>query len=115
MGKSGFSTSSGSILEAQASALFEALKLAVSRGFQTVHLETDDKTLADPVYSNSIHLNEFGDIISQSRDILSTNTNFIVLCIRRQVNAVAVVIAILTLIFYNVPTTLYSLIITEMN
>jgi len=83
MGKSAFSTSSGSVLEAEASALFEALKLAVSRVFQSVHFETDNKTLVDAVNSNSIHLNGFGDLVSQCRYILSTNTDFRVSYIRR--------------------------------
>lgn len=73
LGKSAFSTSSGSVFEAEAVALLGALDLAVSHGFQVVQFETDNKILADAIHNNSVHLNEFGDIISQCRNILSTN------------------------------------------
>ena len=119
IGKSAFSSSPGSVLEAEAIALFEAFKMAISCGFLSVHFETDNKTLVDAVHSNSTHINEFGDIVSQWKDILTTNTDFKVSYIRRQANRVAHTIARASLsqpsphIFHIVPSTLYSLIMNE--
>ena len=115
LGKSAFSISSGSVFEAEAIALLGALDLAVSHGFQVVQFETYIKVLVDAIHNNSVHLNEFGDIISQCRNILSTNPDFRVSYVRRQENRVAHSIARASLsqpspnLFHQVPTTLYSL------
>lgn len=121
MAKSAFFPSSMTVLEAEATALSEAIKLAVSLGFQTVRFETDCITLADAIHTTSTHLNEVGDIISQFRGLLFINTDFKVSYIRRQANRVAHSTARASLshpsphLFYSVPSTLYSLFLNEMH
>jgi len=121
MAKSAFFPSSMTVLKVEATALLEAIKLAASLGFQAVQFETNCMTFANTIHSTSTHLNEAGDIISQCRGLLFTNTDFKVSYIRRQVNRVAHSIARASLshpsphLFYSVPSTLYSLFLNEMH
>jgi len=83
--------------------------------------QTDKKILADTIDSSFVHHNEFGDIVSQCRDLLFSNSDFVVSYIWKQVNRVAYNIAGTSYsqtsphIFYNVPHVLYSVIMNEMH
>jgi len=74
--------------------------------------ETDNKILADAINSSSVYLNEFGNIVSQCRDLLFSNSNFVVSYVWGQANKVAHNIARASYshnnpyIFYNVAETL---------
>jgi len=89
LGKSAIIHSSLSVLEAEAIALLEAMKLSISSRFHHVYYETDSKILTKAILSNTIHHNEFGDLVAQCRNLLITNSGFKVSFIRRQANRVA--------------------------
>jgi ribonuclease HI len=119
-GKSDYLYSSTTILEAETIGLLEAIKTAILNGMTAVFYETDCKSLADALATNSNHPDEFDDHISQCRSLLLTSPDFVVSNIRRQANSVAHNIARASLyhtspyIFNILPTTLYSLIMNEM-
>jgi ribonuclease HI len=58
-GKSNFSTSNISVLEAEATSLLEAIKLAANNGFQFVQFKIDSKILVAAVNSHCTYINEF--------------------------------------------------------
>jgi hypothetical protein len=66
------------------------------------------------LYSTTTPLNEFGDFVIQCKNILSSNHDFVVLFVRRQVNKVVYSIARAALshprpfVFHVVPTIVYS-------
>ena len=107
--------------EAEALGLFEAINMAINCHMSSVIFESDCRLLVDTINSNSIPNNEFGDIISRCKDLLSSRNNFIVSYIRRQTNMVAHNIARASLshpslhIFHEVPPTLYLILFNEMN
>jgi ribonuclease HI len=121
IGKSDFLHSPSTVLEAEAIALLESLKMAIVNGMHVVLFETDSKTLVEIIKSHATSHNELRDLIVQCRSFLNSNPDFVVLFIRRQANKVAHSIARTSLshysphIFYHVATTLYSLILNEMN
>lgn len=86
-----------------------------------VLFETDSKTLVDVIKSNATPQNKFGDLIIHCRSFLNSNLDFVVSYIRRQINKVTHNIARASLshpnpyAFYHVTTTLYSMILDEMN
>ena len=87
----------------------------------SVIFESDRKLLIDTINSNSTPNNEFGDIISRCKDLLSSRNNFIVSYVTRQANMIAHNIARASLshpsphIFHEVSSTLYLLFCNEMN
>lgn len=83
MGKSVFSPSSMPVLEVVAIAVLEAINLAALSRLQVFQFGTDSNTLVDTIHYTSTHLDECGDIISQCRGLLITNTNFRMSFIRR--------------------------------
>ena len=121
LGKSGYLHLSASFLEAETIALLKAIKMAISNGFHFVWFETDCKLLADDLSSSTVPNTEFGDLVSQCRILLSTNSDFTVLFVKRQANKVAHSIARASLshpnpyIFNEVPSTMYSLFMNEMH
>lgn len=64
MGKSALLQSFGSVLEAEAVAMLDALHTAITAGYHDVMFETDNKILADAINSSFVYLNEFGSIVS---------------------------------------------------
>jgi len=76
-------------LEAETIALLEFIKMTISNGFHSIWFETDCKLLADALSSSTVPNTEFGDLVSQCRILLSTNSDFIVSFIKRQVYKVA--------------------------
>jgi len=50
------------VLEAEAIALFEGIKVAILNGINVVFFETDCKSLADALATNTNPPNEFGDL-----------------------------------------------------
>jgi ribonuclease HI len=120
-GKSGYLLSSATVLEAETIALLESINVAISNGWNNVLFETDCKTLVEALYSPIVPTNEFGDLVSCCRSLLASNSDFAVSFIRRQANKVAHTIARASLshtsphIFYDVPSTMYSLFMNEMH
>ena len=83
--------------------------------------EIDSNVLSDALDTISTLSNEFDDLVSHCRSLLLFRNDFVVLCSRRQTNNVVRSIASASLshhiphILHDVPTTLYPLIINEMN
>jgi len=121
LGKSGYLHLSASSLEAETIALLEAIKMAISNGFHSVWFEIDRKLLADALSSSTVPNTEFGDLVSQCRILLSTNSDFTMSFVKRQANKVAHSIARASLshpspyVFNDVPYTMYSLFMNEMH
>lgn len=109
------------VLEAESLGLLEAIKVAISNDMRDVMFETDSKVLSDALHTTSTLANEFGDLVSHCISLLVSRNDFVVSYVRRQANKVAHSIARASLsnpsphIFRDVPTTLYSLIMNEMN
>jgi ribonuclease HI len=107
--------------EAESLGLFEAINIAINRHMTSVIFESDCRLLVDTIDSNSTPHNEFGDIISRCKDLLSSRNNFIVSYVRRQANKVVRNIVRASLshhnphIFHDVPSCLYLLLFNEMN
>jgi len=121
LGKSDYFHSSTTVLEAKTIDLLEAIKVTISNGMHAVLFEIDCKSLSDVICFTKVPLNKFGDLVFQCRRLLLNRPDFVVSHVRRQVNRVAHCIARASLshpsphIFNYVPTTLYSLIMNEMN
>jgi hypothetical protein len=121
LGKSNYFHSSATVIETETICLLEAIKVAISNGIHDVLFETDCKSLSDVICSTKVPLNKFGDLVFQCRSLLLNRPDFVVSHVRRQANRVAHCIARTSLsnpsphIFNYVPTTLYSLIMNEMN
>jgi ribonuclease HI len=119
-GKSDFKLLSTTVLEAEAIGLLEALKMAISKGLCNVAFETDSKLLVDLLGNTNPPLNEIGDLVSECRTLLLSNPDYVVSFVRRQANRVAHNIARAALsnpsphVFHDVPTSLYSLFMNEM-
>jgi ribonuclease HI len=119
-GKSDFKLLSATVLEAEAIGLLESLKMAISKDLRHVAFETDSKLLVDLLGNTNLPLNEIGDLVSECKTLLLSNPDYVVSFIRRQANSVAHNIARAALsypsphVFYDVPTTLYSLFMNEM-
>jgi ribonuclease HI len=100
--------------------LLEAIKTATSNGLQHVLFETDSMSLVNALNTSNTPLNEFGDLVLQCKNLLLNNSDFVVSFVRRQANKTAHSIARAALshpsphVFYDVPSTLYSLIMNEM-
>jgi len=90
--------------------------MAISKDLRNVAFETDSKLLVDLLGNINPPLNEIGDFrnVKLSYFILS-NPDYVVSFVRRQANSVAHNIARAALsnpsphVFYNVPTSLYSI------
>ena len=115
-GKSDLKLLSTTVLEAEAIGFLESLKMAISKDLRNVAFETDSKLLVDLLGNINPPLNEIGDFrnVKLSYFILS-NPDYVVSFVRRQANSVAHNIARAALsnpsphVFYNVPTSLYSI------
>ena len=120
LGKSDYMKFSATVLEVETIGLLEAMKMAISSGIHNVIFETDSRSLVNALYSTTTPLNEFGDLVIQCKNILLSNHDFMVSFVRRQVNTVAHSIARAALshlrpfVFHVAPTTMYSLIMNEM-
>jgi len=88
LGKLDYSPSSATILEAETLGLLEALKVTISNGMHFVLVETDSKILSDMLATNNSHVNVFGDLVSQCRNLLLNRDDFVVLYVLRQANKV---------------------------
>ncbi|MCH81027.1 cytochrome P450, partial [Trifolium medium] len=78
-----------SILEGEAIALLEALKVMTQRGISHVIFETDSKTVVDAIHHLRGGSSEFSFIIRRINNILLCNPNFKVKFVKRQANMVA--------------------------
>lgn len=87
-------------LEAEVLDLFTAINVAINCHIPYVIFESDCKLFVDTINSNSTPNNEFGDIISRCKNLLSRN-NFIVSYVRRQTNRIVYNIARVTLFHPN--------------
>nr|ABN05766.1 Polynucleotidyl transferase, Ribonuclease H fold [Medicago truncatula]ABN08743.1 Polynucleotidyl transferase, Ribonuclease H fold [Medicago truncatula] len=109
--------------EPEALGLFEAINIAINCHMSSVIFESNCRLLVDTINSNSTSNNEFGDIISRCKDLLSSRNNFIVNYVRRQTNKVVHNIVKASLshlslhIFHEVPSTstLYPLFFNKIN
>jgi len=121
LGKSDFSHSSATVLEAESLGLLDVIQVAISYGMHDVLFEIDSKVMSDALASTATPTNEFGDLVSQCRSLLLIRPDFVVSYIRRQANRVAHSIARASLsrpsphIFHHVTSTMYQLILNEMN
>jgi len=94
--------------------------MAISKAFHHVMFETDSKILVDLLKSTNPPINEIGDLVSECKTLLLSNPDYVVSFVRKQANKVAHSIARATLshpsphVFREAPTTLYSLILNEM-
>jgi len=111
---------SATVLEVGTIGLLEPMKMAISNGMHNVIFDIDIRSLVNALYSTIVPLNEFGDLMIQWKNILLSNHDFVVSFVRRQVNkdAHSIVKAALShlrpFVFHDVPTTMYSLSINEM-
>jgi ribonuclease HI len=77
------------VLEGEALALLEAIRLAVHHGWDHVAFESDSNTLVHSIAANNTGNSEFSDIVSSIKNMLSLLSNFEVKFVRRQANMVA--------------------------
>jgi len=78
-----------SFLEAESFGLLHSLKMAISNHMHYVTFETDSKTLVDALKVHNVPLNEFGDLVTEIKSLLSGNPDYAVSFVRRQTNRVA--------------------------
>jgi ribonuclease HI len=89
MGKSEYLHLYVSVLEAESLGLPHSLKMAISNHLHYVTFETDSKSLADALKVHNVPLNEFGDLVTEIKSLLSGNPDYVVSFVRRQTNRVA--------------------------
>jgi ribonuclease HI len=82
-----------SIIEGEAFALLEAIKVMEQRGITNVVFETDSKSVVDAIHHLRDGSSEFNFLICHIISILRCNPNFMVKFIKRQTNMVAHVLA----------------------
>jgi ribonuclease HI len=77
------------LVEGEAIALTEALKVVEQKGISQVIFETDSKSVVDAIHRPHCGSSEFSFIITSINNILSCNPNFKVEFIKRRANMVA--------------------------
>jgi ribonuclease HI len=77
------------VLEGEANALLEALKVLQQKGYSHVIFETDCKGVVDAIHNIHGGVSEFSSIICKIKSILLVNPNFVVKFVKRQANMVA--------------------------
>jgi len=75
--------------ECEATALQQAIQIALDKGFNRVAFETDCQVVANAVLNNNLYVNELGSLLSTCRTLLSSNASYTLAFIRRQANRVA--------------------------
>ncbi|GAU43259.1 hypothetical protein TSUD_134030 [Trifolium subterraneum] len=109
-----------SITGGESAALLEAMKDMEKRGITHVIFETDSKIVEDAIHKRSGGNSEFSSLISNIKNKLLSNPNFVVKFIKRQVNMVAHTLARAAIswssrcIFELLPICITSLLINEM-
>ncbi|XVF71794.1 hypothetical protein PTKIN_Ptkin12aG0067800 [Pterospermum kingtungense] len=68
--------------------LLIAMEWVVHQGFKNVVFETDAKTIVDAVHSNE-DFTEFGSLIKQCKQLMTSDNVFSVCFVRRQANKIA--------------------------
>jgi ribonuclease HI len=103
-----------------ATALQQAIQIALDKGLNRVIFETDCQVVANVVLSNNLYVNELGSLLSTCRTLLASNASYTLAFIRRQANRVAHSLARASIlhaspsIFYHPPYCIHSLIMDEM-
>jgi ribonuclease HI len=77
------------VIEGEANALLEALKVMQQKGYSRVIFETDCKGVVDAIHNIHGGVSEFSSIICNIKNILLVNPNFVVKFVKRQANMVA--------------------------
>ncbi|KAK2459206.1 hypothetical protein QL285_006272 [Trifolium repens] len=77
------------VIEGEANALLEALKVMQLKGYSEVIFETDCKGVVDAIHNIYGGVSEFSSIICSIKSILLVNPNFVVKFVKRQANMVA--------------------------
>ena len=75
--------------EGEATALQQALQIALDLGLNRVVFETDCQLVVNVVLSNSTYVNELGSLLSNCRAMLFSNASYALAYVRRQANRVA--------------------------
>jgi len=76
-------------VEGEATALQQALQIALDLGLNRVVFETDCRLVVNVVLSNSPYVNELGSLLSNCRALLFSNDTYALAYVRRQANRVA--------------------------
>lgn len=81
-----------------------------------VLFNNDFKILSDAFAANNNPLNEFGDLVSRSRNILLNKNDILVSMFKNKQTSIANILTHLSLhILHDAPSTLYLLILNELN
>jgi len=75
--------------ECEATALQQALQVALNLGLNRVVFESDCQLVVNAVLNNSSYMNELGSLLSNCRTLLLSNASYALAYVRRQVNIVA--------------------------
>jgi ribonuclease HI len=86
---SDFSSYKVSIVEGEAKALLEVMRVACSRGWSNIVFKSDSKTVVDVVHTNYHGISEFNSIISSITAMKHCYTNYEVKFTKRQANMAA--------------------------
>jgi len=106
--------------EGEATALQQALQIALDLGLNRVVFETDCQLVVNVVLSNSTYVNELGSLLSNCRAMLFSNASYALAYVRRQANRVAHNLARASIlhaspnIFNHPPHCIDSIILDEM-
>jgi len=87
--------------------------MAISNNLRNVTFETDSKTMVVVLQTLDVLCYEFSDLVFEFKSLLSSNSDYGMSFIRKQLNRVLLEMSylILTHIFYDIPHTLNPLII----
>jgi hypothetical protein len=106
--------------EGEASALQQALQIALDLGLNPIVFEIDCQLVVNVVLSNSPYVNELGSLLSNCRTLLFSNATYVLAYVRRQANRVAHNLARASIlhaspsIFNHPPYCIDSIILDEM-
>jgi len=105
------------VLEVESLGLLHSLKMEIPNHMHYITFEMDNKILVDALEVHNVPLIEFGDRVTEIKSLLSGNPDYVVSFVRREANRVIHSIVKVVLshpnphTFYEVPHTLYPLII----
>jgi len=75
--------------ECEATALQDALQIALDLGLNWVVFENDCQLVVNAVLNNSSYMNELGSLLSNFRTLLLSNVSYALAHIKRQANILA--------------------------
>jgi len=107
-------------VECEATALQQALQIALELGLNRVVFESNCQLVVNAVLNNRSYMNELGSLLSNSRSLLLSYVSYAITYIRRQANIIAHNLARASIlhaspsIFYYPPDCIHSYILDEM-